>query len=146
MKTLERPVLTGMRPRLRELREAEPGYQAYSALVVGYTVLPIVAGADKFTRYLADWSQYLAPAVAGMFIGRVDAFMRAVGVIEIAAGVLVALKPRWGSLVVCLWLLGIVGNLLLIPGYFDVALRDVGLAVGAFSLWRLSGRYDGRAP
>jgi len=141
MKTIERPVSTAHRPRAIEIRGGELGHQAYSSLYLGYTILPIVAGADKFSHWLVDWNQYLSPLAARLVGGNVDAFMKAVGVVEIAAGLLVAVKPRWGALVVCLWLLGIIGNLLLIPAYFDIALRDFGLAVGAFALWRLSGQY-----
>lgn len=144
MKTLERPAPTGVRPHLTEVRGTEPAYQAYSLMYVGYTVLPIIAGADKFTHYLVDWNQYLTPFAARLLGGQVDLFMRGIGLVEIAAGILVAVKPRWGALVVGLWLMGIIGNLLLIPGYFDVALRDFGLALGAFSFWRLSDQFSGR--
>jgi len=129
---------------LSEVRGTEPAYQAYSTLYVAYTALPIVMGADKFGRYLVDWNQYLAPFAARLLGAHVDLFMRGIGLIEIAAGILVAVKPRWGALVVGVWLMGIVGNLLLIPGYFDVALRDFGLALGAFSFWRLSAQFSRR--
>lgn len=141
MKILERPTPTGVRPHLSEVRGTEPGYQAYSALYLVYTALPIVVGLDKFTHYLVDWDRYLAPFLVRLAGGGVGAFMNLVGVIEIAAGVLVAVRPRLGALVVSLWLLGVAGNLLLVPGYNDIALRDFGLAVGAFSLWRLSRQY-----
>lgn len=144
MKTLERPTPTGVRPHLTEVRGTEPAYQAYTTLYVGYIVLPIVAGLDKFSNILVDWSQYLAPFMKDLMGGQAGAFMRTVGVVEIAAGVLVAVKPRWGALVVSLWLIGVAGNMVLIPGYFDIALRDFVLALGAFSLWRLSGQYSGR--
>lgn len=144
MKTMERPAPAGARPHLTVIRGVEPAYQAYSTLYLGYTILPIIAGADKFGHYLVDWSKYLAPVAARLVGGHVDALMKTVGLVEIAAGILVAVKPRWGALVVSLWLLGLVGNLMLIPGYFDVALRDFGLALGAFSLWRLSGQYSGK--
>lgn len=145
MKIMERPITAGVRPRLTEIRHTEPAYQAYFALYVGFTALPIIAGLDKFTHYLADWTRYLAPVVPRVTGMQPDSFMMIVGVIEIAAGILVAAAPRWGSAVVGLWLMGIIGNLLMIPGYLDVALRDFGLAVAAFSLWRLSGQYSGRA-
>ena len=143
MKTMEHPSPPGMRPRLTGIRRTEPAYQAYSTLYVGFIALPIIAGLDKFTGYLADWTRYLAPAATRATGLQADSFMMLAGVIEVAAGVLVAVKPRWGSFVVGLWLLGIIGNLLAIPGHFDVALRDFGLALGAFSLWRLSGQYGG---
>lgn len=139
MKVIARPAPAGVRPQLKEVRGTEPAYQAYATLYVGFIALPVIAGADKFFHYLVDWNQYLAPSVARMF--GASEFMRFVGVVEMAAGVLVAVKPRIGAFVVGLWLLGIIGNLLMIPGYYDVALRDFGLALGAYSLWRLSGQY-----
>lgn len=116
-------------------------YQAYQVLHVGFTVAPIVAGLDKFFHYLTDWDRYLAPAVERMLPFSGHTFMLMVGVIEVVAGFLVLLKPRIGGYVVCAWLLGIVVNLLLVPGFYDIALRDLGLALGAFALARLSGHY-----
>lgn len=144
MRTIERPSPAGMRPRLFAARSTEPAYQAYSTLYLGYTVLPIVAGLDKFTHYLADWTRYLSPLAVRLTGIQADSFMMIVGVVEIAAGLLVAVKPRWGSAVVGLWLMGVVLNLLSMPGFYDVALRDFGLALGAFSLWRLSGQFGAR--
>lgn len=141
MKLLERPAPLGVRPRLNEVRGTEPGYQAYSLLYLGYIALPIIAGLDKFTHFLVDWDKYLSPLALALIGGRITGFMNLVGLIEISAGVLVAVRPRLGSLVVGLWLMGIVVNLLLMPGYRDIALRDFGLALGAFSLWRLSRQY-----
>ena len=120
----------------------EPAFQAFTILRVGYAALPIIAGADKFFHVLTNWNQYLAPAVYAMIGGRVRGFMDLVGLVEISAGVLVAAKPRWGGPVVGLWLLGIIGNLLMIPGFYDVALRDFGLAVGALAFFRLSAQFD----
>ena len=119
----------------------DPSRQAYQILRFGFTVAPIVAGADKFFHLLVDWDKYLAPWFVRI-IGNGHAFMLAVGVIEIVAGILVAIKPRWGAYIVAFWLLGIVGNLITYPGYFDVALRDFGLALGAFALGRLAAEYD----
>lgn len=118
-----------------------PVYQAYWVLRLGFIVAPILAGLDKFFYLLADWSQYVAPIVEQAVGGHVGAFMAVVGVIEIAAGIGVALKPRIFAYVVAAWLVGIIINLLLIPGYFDVALRDLGLALGALALARLSEVY-----
>lgn len=115
-----------------------PAHQAYQILHVGFTVAPIIAGFDKFTHFLVNWNQYLSPLVPRMTGIAPRTFMMAVGVIEIAAGLLVAMKPRIGGLVVGLWLCGIIMNLLSIPAYLDVALRDLGLAMGAFALARLS--------
>jgi hypothetical protein len=116
----------------------DPAYQAYKLLHIGFIVAPIVAGADKFFHFLVNWDQYLAPFVTRLIGGQAHAFMLAVGVIEIAAGLLVAFKPRIGGYVVAAWLWGIILNLLLIPGYLDVALRDFGLSLGALALARLS--------
>ena len=116
---------------------SKPLAQEYALLYAGFIVAPIVAGADKFFNGLASWERYLAPQVASLLPVSARAFMVVVGAIEIAAGVLVAWKPRIGGLVVGAWLLGIVGNLVL-AGLFDVALRDFGLALGAFALARLA--------
>lgn len=119
-----------------------PGYQAYQALHIGFTVAPIVAGIDKFSHLLCNWDQYLAPWFDRMIGGHGHQFMLLVGVIEIIAGIGVALMPRIFGYVVCGWLLCIMLNLLTIPGYYDIALRDLGLAIGAFALARLSQDVD----
>jgi len=119
-----------------------PSYQAYQVLRLGFTVAPIVAGLDKFFHVLVNWDQYLPGAVNAMTGGRGHQLMLVVGVIEIVAGLGVALKPRIFAYVVSAWLLLIVANLLMIPGYFDVALRDFGLSLGALALARLSAEYD----
>src|SRR3954447_18808220 len=117
-------------------------YQAYQILHFGFTVAPIIAGLDKFLHLLTNWDQYLAPSVDRMLGGHGHQFMLVVGVIEIVAGIGVFLKPKIFAYVVSAWLLGIIVNLLLIPGYFDVALRDLGLSLGALALARLSAVYD----
>jgi hypothetical protein len=122
-------------------KASEPAYQAYQILHVGFTVAPIIAGLDKFFNLLVNWEQYLPPLAKNALGGYAHEFMLAVGVIEIIAGVGVALKPRIFAYVVSAWLLLIVINLLLIPGYFDVALRDFGLALGALALARLSREF-----
>lgn len=134
--------VTGSMGVREELRD--PAYQAYQLLHVAFVVAPIVAGLDKFFHLLVNWDQYLAPFVTRLLGGHGHTFMLVVGVVEIAAGLLVAFKPRIGGYVVALWLLGIVLNLLLIPGYFDVALRDFGLSLGALALARLSEAYHER--
>src|SRR4029079_13729844 len=103
-----------------------------------YGLVPIVAGADKFMHLLTDWDKYLAPAIANILPMDTHNFMNIVGIIEIVAGVLVLIKPRIGSLIVCLWLIGIAINLLLTGQYYDVAVRDTVMAIGAFSLFILS--------
>ncbi|CAM3785753.1 tRNA (5-methylaminomethyl-2-thiouridylate)-methyltransferase [Pontibacter korlensis] len=102
-----------------------------------FGLVPIVAGIDKFTHLLTNWNKYLAPVVTDILPFSTDAFMKMVGIIEIIAGVLVLVKPKIGALVVSLWLVGIAVNLLLTGEYFDVAVRDLVMAVGAFSLYLL---------
>ena len=121
-----------------------PSYQAYRILQAGFTALPILAGLDKFFNLTVDWEKYLPAFVNNLVGGNGHAFMMAVGVIEIVAGIGVALKPRIFSYVVAAWLWAIIVNLLLIPGYYDVALRDFGLSLGALALGRLSAEYAGK--
>ncbi len=121
---------------------ARPSYQAYQILRLGFTVAPIVAGLDKFFHFLVNWDQYLPSFVNNLTGGHGHQLMLAAGVIEIVAGIGVALKPKIFAYVVAAWLLMIVVNLLLIPGYFDVALRDFGLFLGALALARLSHEFD----
>ena len=120
----------------------KPSYQAYQILHLGFTVAPIVAGLDKFFHLLVNWDQYLPAFVNNLTGGHGHELMFVVGVIEIVAGLGVAFKPRLFAYVVSAWLLLIVANLLMIPGYFDVALRDFGLSLGALALARLSQEYD----
>ena len=124
----------------------DPVYQAYKLLHVGFTIAPIVAGLDKFFDVLVNWDAYLAPIASRVVGGHDHAFMMLVGVVEIIAGIGVALRPRIFSYVVAAWLLGIIVNLLLIPPsnpipHYDVALRDFGLLLGALALARLSPRF-----
>jgi hypothetical protein len=102
---------------------------------------PIVAGLDKFFHLLVNWDQYLVPAIAGFLPIKAHTFMLAVGIIEVLAGIIVAVKPSVGGLIVVAWLWGIIVNLLLIPGYFDIALRDFGLSLGALALARLGHQF-----
>lgn len=113
-------------------------HQAFQILRLGFTVAPIIAGLDKFLQLLTNWDKYVAPAVPATLGIAPHTFMMLVGVIEIAAGLLVAVKPRFGGYLVSAWLVGIIVNLLLVGGYLDVALRDLGLAMGAFALARLA--------
>lgn len=103
-----------------------------------FTVAPILFGIDKFTNLLTDWTHYLAPLATDIIPVTPQVFMYGVGIIEIIAGILVALRPKIGSLVVCLWLLGIIVNLLILGNFFDVGLRDFGLFVAALALNRLA--------
>ena len=133
----------GVAPANREAATAaSPSYQAYQILRTGFTVAPIVAGLDKFFHLLVNWDQYLPASINNLTGGHGHQLMLAVGVIEIVAGLGVAFKPRLFAYVVSAWLLLIVANLLMIPGYFDVALRDFGLSLAALALARLSSEFD----
>ena len=126
---------------LRNALAHEPGYQAFLLLRSVFTVAPIVFGLDKFTNLLTDWPSYLAPWIDGIVPGTAQQAMYAVGVVEILAGVVVAVVPRFGGWLVAAWLGGIILNLLTIPGFYDIALRDFGLLVGAVALARLAMQY-----
>jgi uncharacterized membrane protein YphA (DoxX/SURF4 family) len=124
-------------------REAlsDPAYQAFLALRTVFSVAPIVFGLDKFANLLTDWPGYLASWINDIVPGSGQDAMYAVGVIEVVAGLVVALAPRYGGLLVAAWLAGIIVNLLTIPGFYDVALRDFGLLVAALALSRLAVKY-----
>jgi uncharacterized membrane protein YphA (DoxX/SURF4 family) len=119
-----------------------PAYQGYRILHFGFTVAPILAGLDKFFHLLVNWDQYLPGVVARGSPIPPHTLMLVVGVIEIVAGIGVALKPRIFAYIVAGWLAVIIINLLLIPGYFDVALRDFGLLLAALALARLSQQFS----
>jgi hypothetical protein len=132
-------------------RASNPAYQAYRMLHVIFTVAPIIMGLDKFFHLLVNWDQYLAPVFARLLGGHT--FMLVVGVIEIVAGLIVAFRPRIGGYIVTLWLWGIILNLLLNPIVYDaaqrtwgldIALRDLGLSIGALALARLSVEFERR--
>ncbi|HKD12384.1 MAG TPA: hypothetical protein VKE50_09925 [Thermoanaerobaculia bacterium] len=113
-------------------------HQAFLLLRFGFTVAPIIAGLDKFLHLLTDWEKYLAPFVPNTLGIQPHTFMMIVGVVEIVAGLVVAFAPRWGGYLVALWLLGIIVNLIAVGGYLDVALRDLGLLLGAVAMSRLA--------
>jgi uncharacterized membrane protein HdeD (DUF308 family) len=117
---------------------ASPAKQAFLILYAGFVLLPILAGLDKFFHLLVNWDQYLAPLATRVLPISGHTFMLVVGVIEIVAGLIVIARPHIGAYVVTLWLWGIIANLLLIPGFYDIALRDFGLSLGALALARLS--------
>ena len=121
-------------------RLGDAAYQAYLLLRVGFTAAPILFGLDKFFNWTVDWPDYLAPWVNDIVPGSGQDFMYFVGVVEIAAGTLVALAPRIGAYVVAAWLAGIIVNLLTAdpPTYYDIALRDFGLLLAALTLGRLA--------
>jgi uncharacterized membrane protein YphA (DoxX/SURF4 family) len=115
---------------------SDPAYQSFWLLRVGFTV------ADKFANVLVNWEKYLAPWIREVSPLSATHTMYVVGVIEILAGVAVAIKPRYAAYIVAAWLAGIIVNLLSYPGYYDVALRDFGLLLGALTLARLASIYD----
>jgi len=123
--------------RTRAVRD-NPAYQSYLILRTGFVVAPILFGLDKFTNLLTDWTTYLAPAVDRLIPGTASTAMIAVGVIEIVAGLVVAVRPKVGGYLVAAWLAGIIANLLLLGDHYDVALRDLGLLLGALALARLA--------
>lgn len=126
--------------RTNAITTMDPAQQAFLLLRIVFTVAPLVFGLDKFTNLLADWTIYLAPQATALVPLPAQTLMYAVGVVEILAGIAVAVRPRFGSLLVAAWLAGIIINLLLLGAFFDVALRDFGLLVGALALNRLSRR------
>jgi uncharacterized membrane protein YphA (DoxX/SURF4 family) len=120
----------------------DPAYQAFLLLRIAFTVAPILFGLDKFFNVMVDWETYLAPWINDIIPGSASTAMHLVGIVEIVAGVFVALKPRYGAYVVAAWLAGIIINLLTYSGYYDIALRDFGLMLGALTLARLARVYD----
>jgi len=122
-----------------------PSYQAFQILHVAFVVAPVAAGADKFFHILTNWDRYCLPAIPHMIGLSVHSFMQLVGVVEIVAGVLVAVAPRIGAWIVAAWLAFIIMNLLLLGSFYDIALRDFGLLLGALALARLSAEYSDRS-
>jgi uncharacterized membrane protein YphA (DoxX/SURF4 family) len=120
----------------------DPAYQAFWLLRIGFTALPILFGLDKFFGVLVNWEIYLAGWINDIVPGNATDAMHVIGVIEILAGIAVALKPRYAAYVVAAWLGGIIVDLLTYSGYYDIALRDFGLLVGALTLARLASKYD----
>ena len=126
-------------------RMDDPAFQAFALLRVGFTVAPILFGLDKFLNWLVDWPVYLAPQVNDLIPGNAHQAMLMVGVIEIVAGLAVAVRPRFGGYLVAAWLGGIILNLLVLADHYDVALRDFGLLLGALSLARLATAFTGNS-
>jgi hypothetical protein len=138
MATLTAPPGPGRTALIDRDRIIDPAYQAFLLLRVGFTVAPIAFGLDKFFDVLVEWNRYLAPEINDIVPGTASDAMYIVGAIEIVAGLLVALAPRIGGYVVAAWLGGIIVNLLVLGDYYDVALRDFGLLLGALTLARLA--------
>jgi uncharacterized membrane protein YphA (DoxX/SURF4 family) len=133
MSTLTAPFPT------RAAVRSDPAVQAFLLLRIAFTVAPILFGLDKFAEVLTDdWTRYLATQFNDLIPGSAQDAMYLVGVVEVVAGLLVAVAPRVGGLVVAAWLGGIIVNLLLVGGYGDIALRDFGLLLGALTLSRLA--------
>jgi hypothetical protein len=131
-----------MTPEATIVRVESPSSQAFQILHIAFSVVPIVAGIDKFFHFLVNWDLYLAPLVPRVTGFSAPTLMLGAGLIEVIAGLLVVIAPRLGAMVVGLWLCGVVVNLLLTGAYFDIALRDFALALGAFALSRLSMDYS----
>jgi uncharacterized membrane protein YphA (DoxX/SURF4 family) len=121
---------------------SDPRYQAFALMRLAFTVAPIAFGLDKFFNVMVDWPIYLAPWINDIAPGSAQQFMYFVGAVEILAGLLVALKPRYGAYIVAAWLAGIIINLLTHSGFYDIALRDFGLMLAALTLARLASVYD----
>jgi len=130
------------RATTREDAERRAAHDAFWLLRVAFSVAPILFGLDKFANVLVDWPTYLAPWVNDIVPGSAQDAMYAVGVVEVLAGIVVAVKPRYGAPLVAAWLAGIIVNLLTASGWYDVALRDVGLMLGAVTLARLALVFD----
>jgi hypothetical protein len=123
-------------------RLADPAFQAFALLRIGFTAAPILFGLDKFLDWLVDWRIYLAPELDDLIPGNAHQAMLIVGVIEIVAGLVVAFRPKFGGYLVAAWLAGIIVNLLLQADFYDIALRDFGLLVGALALARLATAFE----
>ncbi|WP_416416169.1 hypothetical protein [Paenarthrobacter aromaticivorans] len=130
--------------RVLHRARVEPAYAAFLTLRIGFFVLPVVFGLDKFFNALTNWEGYLAPWLVGLLPFSGHTAMLIVGVVEIVAGILIAIKPRYAAYVVALWLAGIIVNLVTYSGFYDVALRDFGLLVAALALAQLARTYDPR--
>jgi hypothetical protein len=130
-----------------KLLRSDPAAQAFMLLRITFTVAPILFGLDKFAEVMiSDWPKYLAPEFNDLIPGNGQDAMYIIGAVEIVAGLVVAVSPRVGGLLVATWLGGIIVSLLLVGGYADIALRDFGLLLGALTLARLASAYSGRAP
>jgi hypothetical protein len=129
--------------RVRLHREfQDPRFQAFLTLRLGFTALPIAMGIDKYFNAMVDWPKYLAHWIYDIPPGSAQQIMYGVGAVEILAGLVVLVKPRYGAYLVAAWLAGIVTNLFSYPGWYDIAVRDFGLMLAALTLARLASVYD----
>ena len=136
--TTDRAVAPGVTAR----RLDNPAFQAFTLLRIGFTVAPILFGLDKFLDWLVDWRIYLAPEINDLVPGNAHQALLAIGVVEIVAGIVVAVRPKFGGYLVAAWLAGIITNLLLQADFYDIALRDFGLLLAALTLARLATAFD----
>ena len=125
-------------------RFEDPAFQAFWLLRIGFVAAPLLFGLDKFTNWMVDWTVYLAPQINDLVPGNAHQAMLAVGVIEIVAALAVAVRPQFGGYLVAGWLAGIIANLLFQADFYDIALRDFGLLLGALTLARLATAFPGR--
>ncbi len=139
-----RPVTPAGHGGPTDARLENPAFQAFWLLRIGLTVAPVLFGLDKFAHVLVDWDKYLAPEFADLFNAQGHTLMYFVGAIEIVAGLAVLLRPRFGGYLVAAWLGAIIFNLLLMADFYDVALRDFGLALAALTLARLAAAFPSR--
>ena len=137
-----RPAAASAATASTPLLQREAGYQAFIMLRIAFALAPVLFGLDKFFNVMTDWPQYLAGWVNDLMPGSGQDFMYFVGGVEILAGIIVAVRPKLGAPIVVAWLAGIILNLVTGPGYYDVALRDFGLMLGALTLTRLAFAYD----
>jgi hypothetical protein len=134
------------RPTARRLR-SDRTFQAFWMMRIGFAIVPILFGADKFAHVMVNWDKYLAPELQHWLspFATVHQSMYAVGAIEIVAGIVVLLLPRVGGYIVALWLAGIIVNLALISGYWDIMMRDVALFLLAITFTRLARAFPAGA-
>ena len=140
--TLIAPIGADGRTKRTSASWRDPAYQSFTLLRITFTVAPILFGLDKYFNILVDWEKYLASWYNDILPGNAFTAMHIIGAVEIAAGVLVALKPRYAAYIVAAWLAGIILDLLTLSGYYDVALRDFGLMLAALTLGRLASKFD----
>ena len=146
MSTLVAAVRPIPMPSLRLVR-SDPGVQAFVILRIAFTVAPILFGLDKFAEVLFDnWPAFLSSEFNDLIPGSAVDAMHIVGVVEIAAGLVVLVSPRFGGVLVAAWLAGIIVNLLLVGGYGDIALRDFGLLLSAIARSRQASAYSESLP
>src|SRR5689334_1720444 len=135
-------IATPVRLPAREAVRSDPAAQAYLIMRIAFTVAPILFGLDKFANVLTDdWTKYLSSEFNSLLPGSAATGMHIVGIIEVVAGLVVLVAPRFGGFLVAAWLGGIIVDLLLVGGYGDIALRDFGLLLSALTLTRLASVY-----